>query len=1096
MDARESDTLIQRLVHNPHDEHALARAHQAGSVDPRSYALLLEKVGMTTTDPAYAAHWLSEAANVWSMTIGDLHHAARTLMIAIDKDPTSTTAADRLAQLYRDKGDQRALAALLERMVKSLGPLVAQRPELRTNVISMHEELAKLWSSPPLSKPERDVENWKRVTDLDREKIMAIYQALEILKAQENFAEAVPYFALEQKLVHDVDRKLALYRDESAVRLRAGDGVGSSEALRQARALRPDDYGLAQELGASIVARSEAGERVSDAEREEARGLFVSLAETYDGDYGFHYAVNALKAAPGDDRAMQLADHYGKQSGKTAELGPRYGAYLAANPNGFMAGEARTHATAAPSTRPKSGPPLAPPPRAAVPEATPSEPEMLADDAEEIEPGNEAGVAPPVNPAEVRALLDQAQAEAQKGRKPTALQKFRDALKLDPSNAEALSWVEEHLRQKRMYGDLRDVLLAASRVVSQPLETRKAQLRDVAGLCEAQLRDLDTAISASKQVVQLDRGDDQAREQLRRLLEKGSRWDDLASVIEQEAMSVPDVETKIALEKKLATLHEAKRKDTGAAAEAWARIAQLSPGDEAAIQTAVKLFEKAELFDLAAQAIADNVSSIEDKASRGGLLSRLGDLKNKAGDRGAAGDAFAEAADIYGPDGGSQTGKLWEQAEIAYTKAERFTEAANAVEQRSNLVDGKEKASLLLAAASLFERAGDPSTAIEKLEQSAAIDPTHPETTSKLEALYRGADRLGDLATFLTSLAEKIQDKTARVATRFKTSEVQKALGDADGARETLLLVLNDGEDSRALSELIVDAEARQDHQERADLTRRLADVTTDKDEKLRLALQEAALYANEIDDPGVAIERYEAILKTFAPTGEAERGALNAIVELHVKLGDDRATAEALERVLGVTPEPGRAEVAQRLAQLYEGPLDDPKSAHSRARDRPRLRPGGLRRRCAPSPSLGDDRNVGPGRDAARDAHRGRRRRQRSLRDEPEALAHPACRAEAWRRSPRNAGTPRRSRRQALPRCLRHARRRARLARHRRDEARDVERVRGRARRGTKPSAARSIASSPSAAKRMPRVSPWSSRNRAPPIATSERSSSPSPSS
>ena len=78
MDPREMETLIQRLVANPHDEEALAYAHRAGTQDPRSYAILLEKVGSATADPAYAAHWLSEAANVWSTTLGDAHHAART----------------------------------------------------------------------------------------------------------------------------------------------------------------------------------------------------------------------------------------------------------------------------------------------------------------------------------------------------------------------------------------------------------------------------------------------------------------------------------------------------------------------------------------------------------------------------------------------------------------------------------------------------------------------------------------------------------------------------------------------------------------------------------------------------------------------------------------------------------------------------------------------------------------------------------------------------------------------------------------------------------------------------------------------------------
>src|SRR5215510_8152770 len=54
MDPREMETLIQRLVANPHDEEALAYAHRAGTVDPRAYAILLEKVGQATTDPAHA----------------------------------------------------------------------------------------------------------------------------------------------------------------------------------------------------------------------------------------------------------------------------------------------------------------------------------------------------------------------------------------------------------------------------------------------------------------------------------------------------------------------------------------------------------------------------------------------------------------------------------------------------------------------------------------------------------------------------------------------------------------------------------------------------------------------------------------------------------------------------------------------------------------------------------------------------------------------------------------------------------------------------------------------------------------------------------
>ena len=129
MDASEIDVLVQRLVANPHDQEALAYAHNAGNADPKSYAVFLEKVGNATPDPSYASHWLSEAANVWSVTLGDPHRAARVLMMAVDKDPTQETAAERLAQLYRDKGEHKALVALLERRAKALNPLAAQNPD-------------------------------------------------------------------------------------------------------------------------------------------------------------------------------------------------------------------------------------------------------------------------------------------------------------------------------------------------------------------------------------------------------------------------------------------------------------------------------------------------------------------------------------------------------------------------------------------------------------------------------------------------------------------------------------------------------------------------------------------------------------------------------------------------------------------------------------------------------------------------------------------------------------------------------------------------------------------------------------------------------
>ncbi len=909
------ETLIQRLVANPHDEEALAYAHRAGTQDPRSYAILLEKVGTATADPAYAAHWLSEAANVWSTTIGDAHHAARTLMSAIDKDPTQRVAAERLAGLYREKGDQKGLAALLERLVKALTTILPDRPEVREQLIAMHDELGRLWSEPSIARPERAVENWRRLAELDPANAYAIYAAREILKAQQQWADAVPFFAMEQAIVDDAERKIALYRDEADVRRRAGDLAGATASLRGARSFLPDDVALTQEVGSLVLERIDGGEAVPAQERQECARLFLSLAEMYDGEYGYSYSVSALRATPGDDRAMQLADYYGKILGKGDELGPFYTGYLAANPGGFMAAVAAQNLGAARASAPPSGPVHSAAPAAAAPTPSVVAPAPAADPA----PAQPVAPAQPSVPvADLSALLEEAQSENQKGKKPQALAKYREALKVDAANPEALSWCEEYLRQKRMYGDLRDVLLAASRVATSSTETRKAQLRDVAGLCESQLRDIETAISAWKQICQLDRGDEPARDQLRRLLEKGSRWDDLAPLLEQEAMSAPDTEQKIALEKKLATLHESKRKDPVSAAEAWARIAMLAPEDDTAVQTAVKLYEKGDRPDLAAQAIADNVVSITDVPARGGLLQKLGELRHKLGDAGGAGEAFSEAAEALGQ------GKLWELAEKAFAEAGRPADVANALEQRAQLTDGKPQAALFALAAEQWLLATEFDNAIVKLEQATELDPASDAYAASLEDQYRKADRRADLVKFLLVRAERLTDRARRMATRRAAAEVQRELEDKEGARETLELLLLDGDDPDALSLLVDDAAERGDVQMQVELLRRLGAAATDPEQKLAIALREAELLADSIGDLEQAIERYEAIHR-MAPSN---RTALRAIADLAEKRDDPKGAADALERELALTAGPERTEIAQRLGQLYEGPLGDPRGA------------------------------------------------------------------------------------------------------------------------------------------------------------------------
>jgi len=929
------DALVQRLVQNPHDQDAILHAHSAGQHDPRGYAMLLEKVGTATVDPALSSHWLTEAANVWILSLNDAHRAARALMIAIDRDPAQAAPAERLAELYREKGDSKALAALLERRAKALAPLSQRDPSMRASVAGIHEELGKLWSEPPLSNLAKAIENYRRALDYDSSSQYAIYAIREAHKASGQTAEAIPYYAMEQSLIDDPERRISLYADEAEARRAIGDFEGALGALENARQLDSRDPALRQQLATMVLERVRDGQSVDESWKALGAQLFAELAEEYPGEHGYAYSSCALEILPGHDRAVQLAIYYGEQLGRLAEVGPFAAGYLKANPNGALAGEARRvagNATARPPAAAATSAPASTGKHAAAPIAkgsarTAEAADRTIDDMDGVEEDDDdleeiESEPPQADVDAIGALLDKAAQLVAKNRKNEAASIYRDVVKSDPANPDAMAFLQTHLRQSRKYGDLRDVLLRAAGVKEADQESRLGWLRDVAALCESQLRDFETAISAWRRVLELEPQESQAREQLRRLLERASRWDDLASLLEEEAEQESDVEARISTEKQLAKLHETKRKDLAAAGKAWARITALTPEDETAIATAIKLFEKSDRLDLAAQVISDNVGSIKDDAARCALYKRLGELRRAANDLVGSGDAFAEAARAV-PEAAS-----WDAAERAYVQAEAWARAATAANERAQVAPTpKQQSAIYATEADYLVRAGDVESAIARLEQAVESDPTSDDVAGRLEEQLASADRGPEIPPLLLRRAEKHPDKSVRVVLRKRAAKLQReTLGDPSAARESLALVLEDGDDGETLSLLADDAEDRGELSEAVDYLARLVRTTADPKVQSAVVLRQAGILAEGMKDADGAVEQYQRVLDELDPTST---DAMAAIADIEEQRGNYDIAARSLERYLGAVTEPGKkAPIAGRLADIYETQLDDASAA------------------------------------------------------------------------------------------------------------------------------------------------------------------------
>ena len=400
--------------------------------------------------------------------------------------------------------------------------------------------------------------------------------------------------------------------------------------------------------------------------------MFVSLAEEF-AEHAVAYSLCALEMEPAHDRAIQLAIHYAEQLGGLEDVAPFAAAYVQYNPGGPLVSEARrvagdiepravmngdgtgsSHeegegAVSNGASRSKGSRSARASGRPAAERDGSSSGVRDGDAADEFGLAafgsgldqeldeeeaalavlSENGSLPPelaiaanvTGP--LRELLQAAAHLIQKNRRNEAAQKYKEALAIEPAQPVAIEYLQTFLRRTRRFNELRSLLAAAAGVEGVTYQQRASWLREVASLSESQLSDLEGALAAWRQLAELGASDESAS-QLRRLLERAGRWHEVAELLRTQADQQSDLEARIALEKDLSRLHQTKLEDPIAAGEAWARIANLTPGDDVAIDTAVKLFESGERHDLAIGVITDNIHSVEDPDGQGGAAHAAG----------------------------------------------------------------------------------------------------------------------------------------------------------------------------------------------------------------------------------------------------------------------------------------------------------------------------------------------------------------------------------------------------------------------------------------------------------------------------------------
>jgi tetratricopeptide (TPR) repeat protein len=933
-----AEQLVARLQGDPHDSAAYEalKAHYRHSGDMASLGNLLEGWAAAHSQDAQAASdAYAEAADAVLQSTADLGRAKRLYRHAVQLDVRHTEAAARLQALLEDGAEYQELAEFLDAYVRALeaaGGGEAQLPAL-------YQRLGQIWEQE-FERSDVAVAYYERAAELSGTKAAPSAQT----HADPHAFAAECEREAEAEL--DPERKSALLSRLADVRASLlGDLGGAIQALRQALALTPGDVATMHQLATCLLTRAaSAAPEAARTDQRRVAELFYQIAQAVDPQEAIPYLESALAAMPDHDGALAQLERLAPAQGR-ADLLPQYWVgYVASAGEGpernlrrLALGQAYLQAEqfedAIYCLQPaaeygndrahellqeaygRQGRAQA---RSDIPtEIQDAEPSLLPTTRPRERRTSDAVVR---ESAQVSALRRQVHDALAGRRHDEAAEHCKQILELEPSDPEAFTLLESHYRKRRDHASLRDLLLASTRAPGLTVDVRKLRLREVATLSETKLRDSDAAISAWRGVVTFDPSDREASSSLKRLLKKAQQWDELAGVLEREALATTAIEEKAALIREIALIHRDKRNDPAETAEAFRQLHALKPDDTAVRDELCELLISLEYWADAVPLIRERIAATSDEIDKLRLSVALASiLHENLNDYDAAFEACEQILKLRPNDRAT-----FDRMEKIDETAQNYERLLKTLGRRAAIAGKAERPALFIRMGDIAEQQlHDLDKAAEYLGDALDLVPDNQEALQRLSQMFESAGRYDQLVELLRerTLLEKEPKNRAPFYRRIAQTLAERVQDDA-AAADAYRSLLELTEDEAALRFLRDFAVRNEDNEELSHTLRRLAALVTDNVERRDLLFDQAVLLHERMARSNEAAVALKRIVDEIDPQFEPAIELLATVAEA---TGDKPALALALERRLSLlgTPE-ARQPLAKRLAELCEHEIKD----------------------------------------------------------------------------------------------------------------------------------------------------------------------------
>ncbi|MCD6496715.1 MAG: tetratricopeptide repeat protein [Deltaproteobacteria bacterium] len=504
-------------------------------------------------------------------------------------------------------------------------------------------------------------------------------------------------------------------------------------------------------------------------------------------------------------------------------------------------------------------------------------------------------------------------------------------LEVDPANAIALEYYQEHFRDKGDYRGLADLLAfavdGAAESGGDP-DDMLDKLEELADIAERRLGDPEWAMQAWEQVLALNPQHERAADQMRRIDRKLRLWASTLQALEQDVRNAQSIPERI---------------------NALLRMAQAYWDKQIAPQRNIEILNEVLGYD------ATNVTAL-------GLLTEL--YRREADNEGLVNSIKLQLDAVTNKV--ERVNLLRELATVSYKELKQLSDAGWACTKILELVPGDADAITLLctvleemedwprliktlryhakATGSTGERLDvlrrmarvatdkleDDVLAAEAWEKIMDLEPDDPDALSVLTSLYEKLGRWEDLADVLERRAKVLSGEDEEAYQGFMRRLARVAdmrLGDPDRALEAWQAVSEMmPDDKEALGALARLCYEQEDWQGLCDVIERQIPLSEDPAKKVGLSLRLANILDEHVERPDEAVEVLEAVLRDVDPDDPDVMGQLR---RLYVVVGEPAKAVRIAEKELEmVEPGPPWVRVALEVAAAWRDEVGDDEEA------------------------------------------------------------------------------------------------------------------------------------------------------------------------